>query len=185
MFNFDNFSIFSESRNVQVISTIKFILDQTKLFRGTILNRTWHSINGGSLEITFTVPLKLIFPLICLFKNYQLLNIELYLFRVCLSMVYRPHNWEVVRRMETHRILIKPLCFYCFLRDFTPFTEILVIFRHKNTNRNFANYSFKSKTVQSRFIFKINLTGLEKWTGWNCQTTDWQHFIIMPVSIQC
>jgi len=42
------------------------------------------------------------------------------LFRVCLSMVYRPHNWEVVKKMETHRILIKPLCFYIFLRDFTP-----------------------------------------------------------------
>ena len=35
-----------------------FCTEQTKLLKGTVVNRTLSSLHGGSLEITLTVPLK-------------------------------------------------------------------------------------------------------------------------------
>ena len=67
MFNSDNFYMFSPSRNPQVtyafcrkttIGNEPFLIRKSfKFFNGIVVNRALPSLNGGSLEITLTVPL--------------------------------------------------------------------------------------------------------------------------------
>ena len=38
-----------------------YSIDQIKVFKGTVLNLALESLHGGSIEITPTVPLRMIF----------------------------------------------------------------------------------------------------------------------------
>ena len=41
-------SLYFCKKNMQITFNIKFILDQTNLFKGTVVNRTFQPLNGGN-----------------------------------------------------------------------------------------------------------------------------------------